>query len=222
MRAGIKTVVAGLYAITPQLETEEMLKRTRLALEGGARIVQYRNKTAPVSMRHEQAGLLHRLCQEYEVPLIINDDVRVCQKIGVEGVHLGREDISLEHARQRLGEQAIIGMSCYNSLDRALHAQASGADYVAFGCFFVSSTKPDAVQAPVSLLHQARRKLAIPVIAIGGITLQNGHALVTAGADGLAVIEGLYGAADIRSTATEFSQWFNQEADHDNTFSSAI
>ena len=126
------------------------------------------------------------------------------------GVHLGREDASLAQARAQLGPQPIIGVSCYNDLARAVKAQAEGADYVAFGSFFPSRTKPQAVRAGLELLCEAKQKLHIPVVAIGGITPENGVHLLAAGADALAVIEGVFGQADVREAAERYARLFTK------------
>ena len=203
----------GLYAITPcssiqDLSTSELLSRTRQVLEGGARIIQYREKQHPDDIREEQATRIKALCEEFGVTLLINDDVALAEKIEADGVHLGQEDLSLEDARRRLGREAIIGISCYNQLELAIEAEKQGADYVAFGRFFPSSSKPDAVQADLELLKTALSELSVPVTCIGGITPENAKMLVSAGADMLAVIEAVFGAENIRETAAEFKRLF--------------
>ena len=208
----------GLYAITPcssiqSLSTSELLARTRQVLEGGARIIQYREKQHPAELQQEQASEIKLLCEEYGVSFLINDDVALAESVEADGVHLGQEDCSLAEARRRLGREAIIGISCYNQLDLAREAEEQGADYVAFGRFFPSSSKPDAVQADVELLKQALSELSIPVTCIGGITVDNAKLLVSAGADMIAVIEGVFGkdggAENITKTAAEFTRLFN-------------
>ena len=139
---------------------------------------------------------------------IVNDDITLAKQTKASGVHLGREDASVADAREQLGPQAIIGVSCYNELTRAETAQAQGADYIAFGRFFPSRTKPQAVQANPDLLREAKKKLHIPVVAIGGITPENGAALIAAGADALAVIEGVFGQPDIRAAAERYARLF--------------
>ena len=139
---------------------------------------------------------------------LVNDDVELAKQTQADGVHLGREDVSLVQARTQLGPQAIIGVSCYNELARAVQAQNEGADYVAFGRFFPSRTKPQAVQADLELLREAKTKLHIPIVAIGGITPENGASLIAAGADALAVIEGVFGQADVRAAAARYARLF--------------
>jgi thiamine-phosphate pyrophosphorylase len=200
----------GLYVITdPGAETPEALaRRVEQALHGGARLVQYRDKAAGAAVRHDRATALLALCRRYGVALIINDDVELAAATGAEGVHLGGEDTAVAAARRRLGPRALIGASCYNRLERARTAVAEGADYVAFGRFFASHTKPEAVAAQPDLLARARRELPVPVAAIGGITPANGAALVAAGANLLAVIHGVFGQPDIRAAAHAYATLF--------------
>lgn len=200
----------GLYAITDSNLTPPgtILLQVEQALESGARMLQYREKSSDLLLKREQAESLLKLCRQADVPLIINDDVDLALTVGADGVHLGRDDPQLSAARQRLGQEAIIGISCYNDFELALRAEQSGADYVAFGRFFASTTKPAAVPANVDLLHRARSELKIPTVAIGGITPENGAALVTAGANMLAVIQGIFGQPDIRAACDQFKRLF--------------
>ncbi|MGC2048794.1 MAG: thiamine phosphate synthase [Gallionella sp.] len=198
--------ISGLYAITPdEQDTAELLRKVRLALLGGARVLQYRNKVADQAARMEQARALRELTNQFNVPLIINDDIRMAKEIDADGVHLGGSDESLTAGRAVLGSGKLIGMSCYNRLALAHEAERQGADYVAFGSFFVSMVKPDAVAALPDLLRQAQREIAVPLVAIGGITMLNGPQLLEAGADALAVISALFGAKDIQGTARQFA-----------------
>lgn len=204
-------VIKGLYAITPDCsDTQELLRRVRLALEGGVGVLQYRNKAADDALRLEQARALRELTREFAVPLIVNDEVHLAVQVEADGVHLGEADESLAAARAVLGPGKIIGVSCYNRLSLAQEAVRAGADYVAFGAFFLSTVKPGAVSANIELLHQARA-LDVPLVAIGGITTANGAALVQARADALAVISALFDAPDIRVAAQNFSKLFSQD-----------
>lgn len=197
----------GLYAITDpeRLPRERLYQGVEAAIAGGAVMVQYRDKPAAAQTHRERARRLQDICGRHNVPLIINDDVAVAAEIGADGVHLGADDAGLQTARAQLGSDTIIGISCYGSLDRAQAAAAEGADYVAFGSFYPSPTKPTAARAPIELLSQARDKLDIPVVAIGGVNADNGGALVAAGADLLAVISGLFAGADIEAQARELA-----------------
>ncbi len=203
----------GLYAITPELaDTGELLDGVRRALQGGTKLVQYRNKSLDAARRCEQAGALLALCREFRVPLIINDDLALALAIGAHGAHLGREDGDLAAARAALGPDRLLGVSCYDELERAREAQRIGADYAAFGSFFASATKPGAVRAPLELLGQARRELALPLAAIGGITLENAPQLVGAGASLLAVISDLFEAPDIKARAAAYAAVFSERS----------
>lgn len=201
--------ISGLYAITPQCaDTGVLLDKVERALQGGARLVQYRDKSGDVALRFEQASELLALCRRFSVPLIVNDDLRLADLSGADGVHLGRGDGSLRAARLLLGPGKIIGVSCYNGLQLARAAQADGADYAAFGSFFPSATKPQAVAAPLDLLHEARRELTLPLVAIGGITPDNAGQLLAAGAAALAVISAVFDAPDVRAAAAGFAGLF--------------
>jgi thiamine-phosphate pyrophosphorylase len=178
------------------------------AIDGGARLVQYRDKSRDVAGRREEAAGLAALCRLHGVPLIVNDDVELASEVGADGVHLGRDDPAVATARRRLGEAALIGVSCYDRFERAVAAAAAGADYVAFGRFFASATKPDSVRAETGLLRRARRELGLPVVAIGGITPENGGALIAAGADMLAVVRAVFAAADVRAAAAALARLF--------------
>ena len=200
----------GLYAVTDGSLTPAvpLAEAVAAAIRGGVRLVQYRDKTAEVVRREREAEALLRLCRQHEIPLIINDDVELAARLGADGVHLGREDAPLDEARVRLGPRAIIGVSCYASLKFAVAAQQAGADYVAFGSFHPSPSKPQAVRAPLALLAEARQRLNVPICAIGGITPENGAALVAAGAEMLAVISGLFAHTDIEAAARKYVRLF--------------
>ena len=204
--------IHGLYAITSQAPTAQLLAAVAQAIAGGACLVQYRDKNSPETTRRQQAKALLKLCRRHKVPLIINDDTALAQAVSADGVHLGQDDGAIGEARERLGPTAIIGASCYNRLERAHKAAAEGANYIALGSFFPSASKPDALHAPLELLHQARITLEIPIVAIGGITPQNGASLVAAGADALAVINGLFGKKDITTAARRYTQLFQHPA----------
>ncbi len=200
----------GLYAITdPALTAPSRLaEQVGAALAGGAAMLQYRDKRSDPADQRQLAAALLRLCRAARVPLIINDDIELAADIGADGVHLGRDDGALSSARARLGATAIIGVSCYNELPRAVQAEAAGASYVAFGRFFPSRTKPEAVPASPDLLREAKGAVRIPVAAIGGVNAENGGALIAAGADLLAVIHGVFGQADPQGAAMEIARLF--------------
>ena len=214
-----KSTLYGLYAITPcssiqSLSTSELLSKIHSAIEGGVRIVQYREKQLPEAARLQQAHAIKTLCDTHNVCFLVNDDVAIAREVGAQGVHLGQGDSSLVQAREILGDSAIIGISCYNKLELAIRAQEQGADYVAFGRFFSSQTKPSAVQADIDLLIRAKSELSIPIACIGGITAENAKLLVSAGADMLAVINAIFGskdnvgAEDVRLAAQQLAESF--------------
>ena len=207
--------ISGLYAITPECaDTESLVQQVRQALSGGAHLVQYRSKEGDVALRHEQANELLTLCRQFRVPLIINDDIRLADLTGADGVHLGKDDGSVREARLILGPDKIVGVSCYADLQRALDAEAHGANYVAFGSFFPSPTKPGAVAAPLTLLHEAKHSLNIPIVAIGGISADNVIPLIEAGADAVAVISALFDCEDIGTAASRFAVLFEKSIHH--------
>lgn len=202
----------GIYAITFETaDTENLLSKVEAALAGGIAAVQYRDKSGDVARCHEQASELVALCHRYGVPLIVNDDLRLADLCDADGVHLGRDDGSLREARIILGHDKLIGASCYQNLELAQAAQAAGADYVAFGSFFSSPTKPDAGRASLDLLRDAVPRIHVPLVAIGGITLVNAPHLLDAGADSLAVLSALFDAPDIRASAHALNLLFASE-----------
>lgn len=205
-----KPVCRGLYAVTDAflLPDEHLVHAVEQALLGGARWIQYRDKSTDTARRLAQAQALNTLCQRYAAPLIINDDVELAFQVGAAGVHIGQNDPAFAIARARLGDDAIIGVSCYDRLDLAVAAERAGADYVAFGAFFPSPTKPDEIRAPIELLREARVVLTAPIIAIGGITSDNAPLLLNAGADALAVVSAVFAQTDIQAAARRFAALF--------------
>ncbi len=201
----------GLYAITDETLIPEsvFVATVEQALIGGSSIIQYRDKSSNEAKRLEQASALSSLCNRYDACLIINDDIKLAKAVAANGVHLGEEDVSIEQARRMLGDDAIIGVSCYNLLQRAIEAQAEGADYVAFGAIFTSATKPDARPANCELISEAKSLLDIPICAIGGIDKTNATRVIDAGADMTALISGLFSEANIGLTAKYISGLFD-------------
>ena len=188
--------VKGLYAVTPEgLATGELAARVAAAIDGGAAVVQYRDKHAGAALAREQAQALATIVAAKGALFIVNDDAALAAAVGADGVHIGEDDGSIAAARGIIGADKLVGVSCYDDFSRAQAAVAEGADYVAFGSFFASGVKPDARRADVALLRRAR-VLGVPVVAIGGITADNAGTLVAAGADALAVISAVFGAAD--------------------------
>jgi thiamine-phosphate pyrophosphorylase len=202
-------VIRGLYAVTPECrDTDQLKEKVADAIIGGANIVQYRSKSKDRALKIEQARALHEICRKRNIPFIVNDDIDLALEIDAEGVHIGQDDGPIMEARARLGNK-LLGVSCYDRLDLATEAAALGADYVAFGSFFASNTKPDAASAQLPLLQMSKLSIKIPVVAIGGITPGNGAVLVESGADALAVVTALFDAADIQVAARQFSELFS-------------
>lgn len=211
MLKDLRNRLSGLYAVTPDDDdTGRLSARVKAALVGGAALVQYRNKRASAALRREQAGALLALCRRHHAPLVINDHLDLALELDADGVHLGGDDGSVSKARAMLGPHKVIGASCYNVMQKALAAEREGADYIAFGSFFASGVKPDAVHAPLDLLVEAKRQVALPIVAIGGITLANAPQLIAAGADMVAVISALFDATDITIAAQRFNVLFKK------------
>ena len=195
--------IQGLYAVTrPSAAAARPLPElVAAALAGGARMIQYRDKGPDQARRRQEAEAIAELCRRHGALFIVNDDVELAAACAADGVHLGRDDAGLQAARGRLGPDAVIGISCYDSLAWALDAQRAGAGYVAFGSLYPSPTKPAAPRASLGLLGRARARLSIPVVAIGGIDETNAAAAVAAGADAVAVISALFDATDVGGAA---------------------
>lgn len=203
----------GLYCITDPaltaqspLDMEDMVFR---AIAGGARIIQYRDKQATPDQQAGMAARLCRVCNKHSVMFLINDNPHLAKAVDADGVHLGQTDTGLTAARELLGADKIIGVSCHDSLDLAVTAQRQGADYVAFGRFYPSKTKPEASPADIRVLAMAKSALQIPVAAIGGITAENAPALLNAGADMLALIHHVFGQADVQQAARNIARLFD-------------
>lgn len=203
-------LLRGLYAITEtaNLSSTLLIQQVQSALQGGAKLIQYRDKSENSAKRLKEGLQLKKLCQQFNALLIINDDLELAILCKADGLHLGRTDTPLQQARERLGPNIIIGLSCYNDFQRASQAQEQGADYIAFGSVYPSPTKPDAVKTDIHLIKRAKQTLKIAVCAIGGITLENAPPLLEAGADMLAVISAVFQANNIQQTAQHFSDLF--------------
>jgi thiamine-phosphate pyrophosphorylase len=201
--------VSGLYAVTPELtDSIALVSKVDAALRGGASVIQYRSKSIADSLRRSQAGEIVRLCRNWNALFIVNDSVALAREVDADGVHLGKDDGGVLAARTLLGPGKLIGVSCYNEIGRAREAVSQGADYVAFGSFFSSSTKPHALRAGTELLQIAASEIALPVVAIGGITEDNAAGLIAAGADAVAVVSALFDAIDVEAQARRFARLF--------------
>ncbi len=206
-----KDKLKGLYAITDEklITRQGFSEAVELALQGGARIIQYRDKSNNPQKRFQQATILCSLCEQYQAVSIINDDIELAKAVNADGLHIGKDDISLAIARQTLGDKTIIGVSCYNDLSLAIKAEKNTADYVAFGAMFSSSTKPEAIKTNIDIISNAKRQLSIPVCAIGGITDKNIQQLIQQGVDMAAVISSLFASNDVKDTADSLSKHFS-------------
>lgn len=209
----MRKTISGLYAVTPGLSDPELLAgKVEAALRGGARVVQYRNKAAGERLRHDQAVRIARLCRDAGACFIVNDSIDLARKVAADGVHLGKDDEGVGAARAVLGPGKLIGVSCYNELWRAREAVAQGADYIAFGSFFPSPTKPGAVTADRDLLRAAK-EFSLPIVAIGGITADNAAGLIEAGADAVAVLSAVFDAPDVERAARRIAGLFAEHSE---------
>lgn len=200
----------GLYAITDEhLLAGRLLTSVEQTLQAGTRVIQYRNKRDTFATQVEEASALRTLCRRYGALLLINDNGQLCQAVDADGIHIGQGDMKLLEARRQLGPDAVIGVSCHNNPDLVREAEGGGADYIAAGRFFASQTKPDAPQANISELQVIRAQTRLPIVAIGGISAENGAPLLKAGADMLAVIHYLFGGNDVAARTRQLIDLFD-------------
>ena len=199
----------GIYLISDSknLAIDDLLDKTEKILDVGISLFQFRDKNSKYEIKKSTALKLQTLCKKYNTLFIINDDVVLAKEISADGVHLGRDDMDIDMARKILGDK-IIGVSCYNNLEDAITAEIMGADYIALGSFFNSPTKPEARKIAIDLLPIVKSKLNIPVVAIGGITPENGKQLVDNKVDFLAIISGIYASTDIINSVKAYKNLF--------------
>ena len=201
--------VDGLYAVTPEsADSVTLVDKVVAALRGGAQVVQFRSKSADDSLRHLQAAQIGRACRAHNALFIVNDSVELAREVGADGVHLGKADGDVVAARAVLGRGKLIGVSCYDDIVRGRDAQLQGADYVAFGSFYPSATKPMAPRAGSDLLRIAASEISLPIVAIGGINEDNAAGLIAAGANAIAVVSALFDAPDVEAQARLFTRLF--------------
>ena len=186
----------------PEAQFHHIIKQ---ALQGGAGIIQYRDKSGNLGKRKKQASELRMLCNQYDALLLINDDLELARLVNADGIHLGEKDATISEARSFLGEDAIIGISCYNQLELAIKAENEGANYIAFGAFFTSPIKPEARTAELDLIVEAKQRLTTPICAIGGINLNNAKKVFDAGADMVAVISGIFAQPQVKAVSRQIS-----------------
>lgn len=183
--------IRGIYAITPDVslnldQVEKVITQHYIS------ILQYRRKTADDDLKLKEATKLRQLCLQHHTLFIINDDINLAQKVGADGVHLGKNDNSIGQARQLLKDDAIIGVSCYDDINLAINAQEKGATYVAFGALFTSSTKPDAPHCSLDTITQAQQTLKVPIVGIGGVDFNNQEDALKAGCTAVAMVSALF------------------------------
>lgn len=202
----------GLYAVADaeNIGTDYLVHAVQQVLNAGVKIIQYRDKKNDATRRFICSQKLQAITKKHSCILIINDDVQLAKEIDADGVHLGNLDCDIIEARSILGANKIIGASCYNVFENALKVEQSSADYVAFGSFFPSPTKPNAPQAKLDLIARAKKELSIPVCAIGGIRKNNISQLLDAGVDMVAMISALFNTPDPNQTATEYLALINK------------
>lgn len=204
----------GLYLITDETLTpyDRIESYLRPALEGGAKFIQFRDKNHDDETLLQTALTIKALCGEFGATFIINDRVDLAREVDADGVHIGRDDEEFDLARRIMGKKKLIGVSCYGDIFRAKEFEHRGADYVAFGSFFASKTKPEAPTIKADILKDAKRMLKIPVCAIGGITTENAPLLLKNGADMLAVISDVWNTKEIRTRCTTYKEYFDATA----------
>lgn len=202
----------GLYAITDEklIPKNNFTQTVEQALLGGARIIQYRDKSDDRTKRFSQASALKIICDQHNAVFIINDDIELALEVDADGVHIGIHDMPLTQARKRIGHKKIIGVSCYNKFELAEQAVTEGADYIAFGSFFSSQIKPNAAQATPDLLIKAKQQFDIPVCSIGGITSDNANLLIESGTDMVAIISDIYSSDNVLVASRRISQLFEE------------
>ncbi len=200
----MKRMLKGLYVITDKklISRDSFVETVEKAVRGGASVVQLREKDTPGDEVVSLGKALLKVTGKYGVPLIINDSVELAKEIGADGVHLGEDDPMVSRAREALGGDKIIGVSCYGRLERGIDAERDGADYVAFGTPFFTPTKPERAPTSFDVLREAVSRIkSIPIFAIGGITPENADSVFETGVDGIAVITAVFGSGDPEKAA---------------------
>jgi thiamine-phosphate pyrophosphorylase len=201
--------LTGLYIVTPDWDdTDQLIKTSELALQGGANILQYRHKTASAALRKQQGTALKALCQRYACLFIINDHIDLCLELGADGIHVGGTDASVEQARAQVGPNKIVGASCYGDLQLAHTAHQQGASYIAFGGFYPSRIKKYPVATPFNIVTQSKQEIPLPCAVIGGMTTENCLPLIAAGADMVAAISSVYRVENPELAARGFDKLF--------------
>ncbi len=204
----MKILPGGLYVITDErlMGRKDFIKKIAEAASAGAGIIQLREKASRISDRLELAKEAVRTAHAHGARLLINDDPWLAAAIGADGVHIGKDDATVEASRALLGRRAIIGVSCYGDVGLALRSQEAGADYVSFGACFHSPTKPGELIVPLSVFGEAKKKVRIPLVAIGGINRRNAGRVLAAGADMLSVVSSVFALGRIAGAVRELKK----------------
>ena len=202
-------IINGIYAITPDWEdTRQLIIKTEELLSNKINLLQYRNKKASKQLRMTQAKELQALCHHYQVPFIINDDYELCGILNADGIHLGKDDITIEEVRGRLGNNIIVGISCYNDFERVNEMMTTNCDYIALGACFPTNTKPNAPHASLNFLENVVEISIKPVVAIGGINLDNCLPIINSGVNAIAMINALYSTDKVSDKILEIKRKF--------------
>lgn len=203
-------IIKGLYAVTPnEPDTKKLIHQIELVNKGGCQLIQYRNKVLTNEEKFRQAAQVKKKCDDLKMTLIINDDIDICCNLNADGVHLGADDDTIEEARIKLGDKKYIGLSCYNSIERVQLALKKRVDYVALGAFFPTKTKLNTRTVSIETLREVKKICSLPIVAIGGITLENVSSLIKEQVDSIAVINGLFTAENLTQTSKNFNELFS-------------
>lgn len=210
MKHTLTHALAGLYLVTPDWDdTEKLIAISEQALLGGARILQYRHKSAVAALRKQQAQALQILCRRHQCLFIINDHVDLCLELDADGIHVGGTDASVAQVRAQVGADKIVGASCYGDLQLARNAHQQGASYIAYGGFYPSRIKKYPVTTPFDIVTRSKLEIPVPTVVIGGMTIENCRPLINNGADMVAAISSVFMADDPKSATEGFVALFN-------------
>lgn len=202
----MKNRLNGLYVITDDTLTpsDKIFQYVEQALQGGAKIVQLRDKINDTSMVENMSIGLQELCHKYDALFVLNDKIEIAIKLGLDGLHIGKEDYdNMQNVRRNF--KGILGVSCYNDLNMAKDMQAIGVDYVAFGACFNSPTKPNAPTMDLGIIKKAKDELNIPICAIGGINRDNIKTLLAYKPDMVAIISDIWNSDNIANKSHFFT-----------------
>lgn len=202
----------GLYVITDSIliPKDKFFEIVELAIKGGASVLQLRDKESSANEIVETGKRLLKITKKYGIPLIINDLPELAKRIGADGVHLGENDPDISYSKGILGENSIVGVSCYGDIERGLHAEKSGADYLAFGTPYSTPTKPGRKPTPFETLVEAKKRIkTVPIFSIGGIYPENAKDVLATGVDGIAAITSIFKSGDPEENARKLASFFD-------------